>query len=120
MIDDATLKGCKTTAEVSEMFQAGEFEAVYDTIQRFVELATINRSQIRRALYDYLIPLTSNYVIAPMIGGGDILSWEQEFPNRAHALGQREETWREMLIDRATFRRDGLRSAIEFIRRTLS
>ncbi len=125
MVNDDTLRGCKTTADVKpylrELFQAGAYEDVYDAIQRFCEFATINRSQIRQNLFQDLVPLTSNYVIPKRLGARDMLDWEQTFPDLLQrATGEeREETWRAFLLDRATFRRDGLRSAIERIVETL-
>lgn len=119
-IGDDVIRACKTMTDIQsalrDEFRAGKYEDVFDGIQRFHALATANRGQARRRLFDYVVAFTSNYVVAPAIGGGDFLDWETAFPELLERLRHpREESWRDFLLDRATFRREGLREAIEII-----
>ena len=105
---------------LSREFKAGNYEDVYDAIQLYYAIAERNKSFARKRLFDTLAPFVSNHIVAPRLGHRDIMDWEAQFPDLLQNIGEaREESWSVFLLDRATWRREGLRNAIEVIIRTV-
>jgi len=67
------------------------------------------------------VPFTSNYFIPSRLGTGDMMDWETAFPDLLERLGHpREDRWQDFLLERATFRRQGLREALDVVAATLN
>lgn len=125
MISDEVIRSCTNPADFAvhlrEVFTSGDYEGVYDSINRFFELATANRSWARQRLWNNVVAFTSNYVIPKELRDRDPLRWAAKFPDLLEQVGElREDEWQTFLLDRATFKREGLRNAIEIIRRTIA
>ncbi len=123
-ISSDELRQCKKLDDVRVLlgreFKAGNYEDVYDAIQLYYTIADVNKSFARKRLFDTLVPFTSNYIVAPKLGHRDMMDWEAQFPELLQDLGEaREESWSVFLLDRATWRREGLRNAIGVIIRTV-
>jgi hypothetical protein len=124
-IDLEKLRECTNTADARTLlrvaFRESDYEGVYDGIVAMVEAATVNRSQVKSRLFSFLAPFASNFVIAKKLGAAPMEEWEDAFPDLLQAVGvAREDTWSEFLLDRATFRREGLREALSIIERTIT
>lgn len=121
MIDDETLQRCTSTDELRplllEAFVARNFDDVMDASDRYCALATAHRPQVRQRLHHYVVELTGAYVIAPRLGDRRISEWEDAFPELVGEDAPR--TWQAFLLDRATFRREGLANAIALLERAV-